>query len=134
MKGAAPLYGKVTGGIPTPRLMIEAVRDGTVDVGPIDSYAYALLSRHVPELADAIRVIDATAYTTIPAFVASPSCADDTVAALTDALISTGKEPAFQDVLADLCVTGFEKVSPADYDLHVKWAELAERRGYPRIV
>ena len=126
----ARLFAEVIGSIPTPRLMIEAVRDGRVDVGPVDSFAFDLLSHHAPDLVRAVRVIDATEPATIPAFVASPACPDDTVAALAEALCTVAEDPGSAALLDDLCIKAFARVGPTDYRTHERWAQAAEDAGY----
>jgi hypothetical protein len=36
-------------------------------------------------------------------------------------------------LLADLCIAGFEPLDPSAYELAERWAQEAERGGYPRI-
>ena len=47
----SPLFGEVIGPLMTPRLVLEALNQGKIDVGPLDSFAFALLDRHAPEFA-----------------------------------------------------------------------------------
>jgi len=120
---AEALFAQWIGPLVTPRRVIEAVLDGTIDVGPLDSYVHDLLARHEPETAARLRVIESTTMTPNPPLVASAAVADDTVARLRRALLSCAAEPAMAGVLDALCIARFAAVDPADY------AELPRRAG-----
>ena len=57
-QGPQPLYTQWVGPLVTPRRVIDAVLDNTVDVGPLDSYVHDLLKRHDPETASKLRVVE----------------------------------------------------------------------------
>src|SRR6266436_345782 len=43
-----PVFHQWVGPLVTPRRVIEAVIEGTIDVGPLDSYVHDLMKRHEP--------------------------------------------------------------------------------------
>jgi len=131
--GAAPLFREVVGPLTTPRRVLEAIADGRADVGPQDSFAFDLMSRHAPELTRQVRVVASTDPMPIPALMASRGADDGMIERLADALVSTAREPRLQPLLADLCISGFARIDPRDYALSERWAKAAEDRGLARI-
>jgi len=99
------------GSLVTPRRAAEAVRDGTVDVAPLDSYAHELLRRYDPALAGTLRVLEATCAAPIPPLVASHSAPERAVRALRSTLL--GGLPA--EIAAPLGLVGFDAVGRKDY-------------------
>ena len=67
-----PRFGAELGPLVTPSRVIEAVAAGQADLGPVDSYAHALLRRFRPELTARVRVLATSEPTPIPLLVASP--------------------------------------------------------------
>jgi ABC-type phosphate/phosphonate transport system substrate-binding protein len=61
-----PLFAQWVGPLMTPRRVIEAVVDGMIDVGPLDSYVHDLLKRHEPNTASRLRTVESTVMTPIP--------------------------------------------------------------------
>ena len=68
--------------------MIEAVAAGRADIGPVDSYAHALLRRHDPDLTRQVRTLAQTRPTPIPLLVASRGAPEDAVLRLRAALLA----------------------------------------------
>jgi ABC-type phosphate/phosphonate transport system substrate-binding protein len=121
-----PGFGAAVGPLTTPRRSIEAVAEGRADLAPIDSYAHALLRRHVPELTARVRVLERTAPTPAPMLVASPGADPALVARLRAALLEL-RDPA---LLAPLCLDGFAEPLPhAEYAAMEREAAAAERDG-----
>ena len=52
------LFAESVGPLVTPRRVVEAVIDGAIDVGPLDSYVHDLLQRHEPATAAKLRTIE----------------------------------------------------------------------------
>ncbi len=48
----------MTGNLVTARNILDGVREGRLDVGPLDAYWHLLIARHAPELTAGIRVLD----------------------------------------------------------------------------
>jgi ABC-type phosphate/phosphonate transport system substrate-binding protein len=128
--GRGKLYREIVGPLTTPRRMLEAIAEGRVDVGPLDSFAFALLQRHEPALAAEVRVVESSALAQMPAFVASPAAAPKTVEALAAALCTVGERPELGALRDDLCVRGFARVSPEPWALTEAWAKAAAAAGY----
>lgn len=123
---AAPRFRTVTGPLTTPRRAMEAVADGRVDLAPIDSYAHALLRRHVPALADRVRIVARTAPTPIPLLVASPGLDPAVIARLRAAFLALD-DPA---LLEPLQLVRFATPLPlAEYRLMEQQAQSAEHAG-----
>ena len=131
--GTKALYREIVGPLRTPRLMVEAIVEGKTDVGPLDSFAYALLRRHWPEVASRTRVIASTDVVPIPGFMASAGTSPDVVKRLADTLVTFGDDSAQAELRADLCILGFARVENGDYQITEDWARAAETRGLAEI-
>ncbi len=122
-RAGAPLYRETVGPLVTPRRVVEALLDGRIDIGPLDSFAWALMVRHEPALGEALRVIDTTDPTPIPFLAAGPGVDPAIVASLRAALLR------FDDaVIADaLCISGFAPVDvPAYAVIAHRWTEARD--------
>ncbi len=122
------LFREIIGPLTTPRRMLEAIAERRTDVGPLDSFAYALLQRHEPELAAQTRVVASTALVQMPAFVAGPATDPHIVARLRDTLLRLGSTSDQEALRDDLCITGFAVVDAAPWQLAEQWAQTAECR------
>ena len=131
--GAAPLYREIIGPLTTPRRMLEAIAARQTDVGPLDSFAYALLQRHEPRVAAETRVIASTALVQMPAFVAAPGTNTAIVARLTETLLTLAADQTQPSLRDDLCIAGFARVDAAPWQLAERWAQAAERQGANEI-
>ncbi len=127
------LFAEIIGPLTTPRRMLEAIAEGRTDVGPLDSFAYDLLSRHEPELASKTRVIASTDLVPIPALMASQHMDGTVVDQLRQTLLTLGSKPEHAALCADLCISGFAKLDPASYEVAERWARDAERQGLETI-
>ena len=125
------LYRAVTGDLVTARRILDGVRDGSLDVGPLDAWWHRLIARHAPDLVAGIRVLASTATATIPAFVASPALPAADVEALKAAFAAASSRPWFSGLAADLCLTGFAPVTRDDYAVTLAWDREAKAAGYP---
>ena len=129
-----PLYREIIGPLMTPRLTLEAIAAGRTDVGPLDSFAYDLICRHMPELAKQTRVVASTETVPIPAFMAAPGTPPDIVARLREALCAFGGDPAQGQLRNELCIIGFARMDEKDYGVTEAWAREAEMRGLEKIL
>ena len=86
--------------------------DGKAEVAPLDSYALALLDRHAPDLTRQIRIIERTAPTAIPAFVASGPAA----AAITAVFLAADEDPESRSVMDQLLLCRFVSPDSTAYD------------------
>jgi ABC-type phosphate/phosphonate transport system substrate-binding protein len=131
--GNEPLFREIVGPLTTPRRVLEAIAGGRADVGPQDSYAFDLMSRHAPELTSQVRVIASTDVMPIPALMASKGLESSIVTRLSEALGALSQESGARDHLDGLCISGFSRIDPASYVLSERWARAAEDRGCKRI-
>ena len=125
------LYGSMTGHLVTARNVLDAVREGRLDVGPLDAWWHLLVERHRPELTRGVRVLDATATATAPAFVTAASTPPDVAAALRDAFVRARGRTWFGPLADELLIDGFAAVETADYALALEWDRAARAAGYP---
>lgn len=128
-----PLFGEIVGPLTTPRRVLEAIVENRADVGPQDSFAFDLMSRHLPELAGKVRIVASTEPVPIPALMASRGIDPGVLARLAAALCSVGGRPELADLRADLCIAGFAPLDPASYRIAETWAREAEDLGLATI-
>ena len=94
-QGSANVFRHSLGSLVTARKILDSVLDGTIDVGPLDSYWHLLIRHHRPALVAGIRVLDATDTAPIPAFVAGSRVPAETVDRLRDAFVAASQEDWF---------------------------------------
>ena len=126
-----PLFAASIGPLVTPRRVIEALLEGAIDVGPLDSYVHDLLKRHEPATASRLRTIESTAMTPAPPLISSPATPADTVERLRATLLAAASDPEAAPILDELLLAGFAQVDAADYDVSVGQAREAAAAGYP---
>jgi ABC-type phosphate/phosphonate transport system substrate-binding protein len=124
------LYGEMVGGLVTARNVLDAVRQGRIDVGPLDAYWHLLLRTHQPELTDGIRVLAATEPAPMPAFVAAAGMPQDAVRRLQQAFVSAAARPWFAPFGEQLLIEGFAAVNVGDYATTLAWDAQARSAGY----
>jgi len=124
------LYASMTADLITARAILESVRDGRIDIGPLDAYWHLLLEHHAPELTRDVRVLATTEPTPIPAFVAAAGMPGDGIAALRAAFLSAASRPWFDALREPLQLAGFAAASAADYTLYLDWDREAKAAGY----
>lgn len=113
--GRPKLYREMVGNLVTARNVLEAVRTGKIDIGPLDAYWQVLLEHSAPELTAGIRVLATTEPTPIPAFVAAANAPAGMVAALHSAFVNASSRPWFADCRELLQLGGFAAVDRATY-------------------
>jgi ABC-type phosphate/phosphonate transport system substrate-binding protein len=126
----AKLYGESVGPLTTPRRVIDALSAGTIDIGPLDSYALDLMLRHDENLPSQIRVIATTDPAPIPLLVAAAGCPDQVVAKLQSALARFADAPECVSLKDRLCLAGFVQVATRDYEQMLLWDSEARLAGY----
>lgn len=129
--GGPPLYARMAGGLVTAGRVLEAVRSGEIDVGPLDAYWHALLARHAPERVEGIRVLESTDTAPMPALVAAAGTLPEVVAALREALLAAADAPWFAAFAEPLLLARFAPVTLADYAPTLAWEREAIEAGYP---
>ena len=124
------LYSEMLGDLVTARAILDGVRDGRIDVGPLDAYWYCLIRKHRPELTHGVRVLESTEIAPMPAFVASASAPAQMVECLKAAFTSAANRPWFADFAAPLLLDGFAAVEEADFEPTLEWDREARAAGY----
>ena len=109
------LYRRWVGNLIHPRGVIEALAEGRIDVGPLDSYYHDLLRRHDPAFASQVRTLASTQPLPISPWVATKAMGADELRRLRDALTAAGSEPALVPLMQRLLLRGFAFPLPADY-------------------
>lgn len=113
----ARLYRGAVGGLIHARGVIEALVEGRIDVGPLDSYYHDLLRRHEPALAQKVRIVDSTQAMPIPPLVATSALTDDALARIRHALQEATRSPELAAVTERLLLAGFVSPDPAGYEV-----------------
>jgi ABC-type phosphate/phosphonate transport system substrate-binding protein len=126
------LYREMVPNLVTARAILDAVREGRIDVGPLDAYWHLLVAKHAPALVEGVRVLEATDTATLPAFVAAASTPAATVDALRTAFVGAVRQPWFAELADALLIDGFAAVDAADYARTLEWDQQARAEGYPR--
>jgi ABC-type phosphate/phosphonate transport system substrate-binding protein len=124
------LYGEVSANLITARNVLDAVREGRIDVGPLDSYWNLLVARHAPQLTAGVRVLASTPLTPIPAFVAAAGAPPALVVRLQEAFMGAARRPWFGPLSQQLLLEGFAAVSEATYGVLIEWDRQAQAVGY----
>jgi ABC-type phosphate/phosphonate transport system substrate-binding protein len=124
------LYGAMQGNLVTARNVLDAVREGRIDIGPLDAYWHLLIARHAPQLTQGVRVLAATPLTPIPGFVAAAAAPAPMVQALRAAFAAAPRRPWFGDLADILMIEGFAPVSAAAYAPYLEWDAQARAAGY----
>ncbi len=124
------LYREMVGNLVTARNVLEAVRGGRIDIGPLDAYWHMLIARSAPQLTADIRVLASTQLAPMPAFVAAAGAPVDLIARLRAAFESANTRPWFA-ALADLLqISGFAAANEATYAVLLDWDRAATAAGY----
>lgn len=129
--GRRSLYRKAVGGLVNARMVIEALAEGEIDVGPLDSYYHDLLRRNDPAFAATVRVVATTAAAPIPPLVATAHLESSQIGPLQDALRQVGKAGELAAQCETLLLKGFAVPAAADYD--VLGEALAAAREHPEL-
>jgi ABC-type phosphate/phosphonate transport system substrate-binding protein len=124
------LYAEMVGNLVTARHVLDSVRQGRIDVGPLDAYWHLLIARHAPELTQGIRVLASTEVAPMPAFVASTDAPADEVVRLRAAFTSAASQRWFAPLGDQLLLDGFAGVTPAHFAPLLAWDRAAKAAGY----
>jgi ABC-type phosphate/phosphonate transport system substrate-binding protein len=130
--GRAGLYAAVTGNLITARKVLDSVRDGSIDIGPLDAYWHLLIARHAPQLCAGVRVLTSTDLAPMPAFVAAAGTPDEVVARLRAAFLAAPHREWFAPLAAELLLSGFAPAETASYRVLLEWDRAARTAGYPQ--
>jgi ABC-type phosphate/phosphonate transport system substrate-binding protein len=112
----APLYRDVVGSLINPRGVVDALLNGRIDVGPVDSYAHDLMRKTEPQLARELRTIATTAPTPIPMFVATAPLDEVLVQKLQDAFAQVAHADRLAALRDTLLLSKFVVPQAKDYE------------------
>jgi ABC-type phosphate/phosphonate transport system substrate-binding protein len=126
------LYGQMLGPLVTARRILDSVRDGSIDVGPLDAYWHLLLARHQPALTADVRVLASTEVAPMPAFVAAAGTPVEVIEKLRAAFAGAARRPWFKELGDGLLLDGFAEVSERDFAVLLEWEREAIAAGYER--
>jgi len=124
------LYAEMVGNLLTARNVLDAVREGRIDVGPLDAYWHLLIARHAPHLTAGIRVLTSTPVTPMPAFVAAAAAPADMVARLRTAFTRAAQRPWFGPFADLLLLEGFAEASEGAFAPLLQWDAQAQAAGF----
>jgi ABC-type phosphate/phosphonate transport system substrate-binding protein len=125
------LYREMSGNLVTARKVLDSVREGLIDIGPLDAYWHALIARHAPELTRGVRTLVSTATAPMPAFVAAAGTPADVVARLRTAFTAAASRPWFAPLAEPLMLEGFAAVGVETFAPLLEWDRAAQAAGYP---
>lgn len=124
------LYAEMVGNLVTARNVLDSVREGRIDVGPLDAYWHLLIARHAPQLTAGIRVLASTEVTSMPAFVAAAGASREMVARLRDAFTNAARRSWFGSFADLLLLKGFAEVNEGSFATLLHWDREARMAGY----
>jgi ABC-type phosphate/phosphonate transport system substrate-binding protein len=124
------LYAQMVANLVTARNVLDSVRQGRIDIGPLDAYWHMLIARHAPELTAGIRVLTSTELAPMPAFVASADTPADIVARLRAAFAAAASQSWFAPLGDLLLLDGFAGMTAAHYAPTLAWDRAARAAGY----
>jgi ABC-type phosphate/phosphonate transport system substrate-binding protein len=124
------LYGEMSGNLITARNVLDSVREGRIDIGPLDAYWHLLLARHAPQLTRGIRVLASTETAPMPAFVAAGGAPPDLVRRLREAFTGAAARPWFAPLAEPLLLEGFAESSSGSFAPLLEWDREARTAGY----
>ena len=126
------LYREMMGNLVTARNVLDSVREGRIDVGPLDAYWHLLIARHAPQLTAGVRVLTSTETAPMPAFVAAAGTPDAVVGRLRAAFAAASDRSWFGALAEPLLLEGFAEVSSDTFTPLLRWHEAALTSGFAR--
>ena len=129
-EGRARLYRESVGHLVTARGILDSVRDGSIDIGPLDAYWHMLMRKYEPALTEDVRILDSTATAPMPAFVAAPALPTETAGRLREAFAAAHRRPWFARFREALLIEGFATVTRETFAPTLEWDRAARAAGY----
>jgi ABC-type phosphate/phosphonate transport system substrate-binding protein len=126
------LYREMLGNLVTARNVLDSVRAGRIDVGPLDAYWHLLIARHAPELTAGVRVLTSTEVAPMPAFVAAAGAPAAMVTRLRAAFRAASGRDWFGPLAEQLLLAGFEEASEESFAPLLEWDRAAKSAGFER--
>jgi ABC-type phosphate/phosphonate transport system substrate-binding protein len=124
------LHGEMVGDLVTARAVLDGVREGRIDVGPLDAYWHMLIRKHRPELTAGVRTLASTELAPMPAFVASAAAPAGMVEGLAAAFADASSRPWFPALAEELLLDGFALAEEVDFAITLAWDREARAAGY----
>ena len=124
------LYAEMVANLVTARNVLESVRSGRIDVGPLDAYWHLLLAHNAPQLTAGLRVVESTDLAPMPALVAAAGAPPAMVDRLRAAFLGAAARPWFGEYAGLLQLAGFEPVTLDTYEPMLAWNQEAKSAGY----
>jgi ABC-type phosphate/phosphonate transport system substrate-binding protein len=124
------LYGEMIGNLVTARRVLDDVREGRLDLGPLDAYWHLLIARHAPHLTQGIRVLASTETAPMPAFVAGSEVDPELVRRMREAFTGAARRAWFAPLADVLSLEGFASVSNESFAPLLEWDREARAAGY----
>ena len=125
------LYGEMSGNLVTARNILDSVREGRIDIGPLDAYWHLLIARHAPGLTRGVRTLASTETAPMPAFVGAAGMPAEAAERLRAAFAAAAGRPWFAALAEPLLLEGFAPVSVESYASLLAWDAQAKAAGYP---
>jgi ABC-type phosphate/phosphonate transport system substrate-binding protein len=122
-------FRQIAGNLINPKGVIQALIDGRIDVGPLDSYCHDLFRKLQPELASQVRVVASTDPTPMPPLVSTAALDAATLQRVRDAFLAVAQAPELAAARDALLIERFVVPDPADYNLTKARAERVEKEG-----
>ncbi len=126
------LYAEMRGDLVTARNVLDSVREGRIDVGPLDAYWHMLIARHAPELVAGVRVLAATELAPMPPFVAARGAPAQMIEGLRTAFLRAATRDWFAGLAEPLLLEGFSAVTAASFAPLLEWERAARAQGFER--
>jgi ABC-type phosphate/phosphonate transport system substrate-binding protein len=126
------LYREMLGNLVTARNVLDSVRAGRIDLGPLDAYWHLLIAHHAPELTAGVRVLASTEVAPMPAFVAAAGAPAAMVTRLRAAFLAASGRDWFSPLADPLLLEGFEEASEESFAPLLEWERAAKSAGFAR--
>jgi ABC-type phosphate/phosphonate transport system substrate-binding protein len=124
------LYGEMHGNLVTARNVLDSVREGRIDVGPLDAYWHLLVARHAPQLTTGVRVLASTALAPMPALVAAAGVPHEDVERLRAAFGAACERDWFPPLADGLLLEGFAQITADSFAMLLEWDRAARAAGF----
>ena len=122
-------YRAIVGNLMNPKGVIQALADGRIDVGPLDSYCHDLFRHLEPAFASQVRIVATTAPTPMPPVVSTAALDAATLTAVREAFLAVETASELDPVRAKLVLKGFVIPEPDDFNVQKQRAHDVERNG-----
>jgi ABC-type phosphate/phosphonate transport system substrate-binding protein len=126
------LYAEMHGNLVTARNVLDSVREGRIDVGPLDAYWHLLIARHAPQLTAGVRVLASTALAPMPALVAAADAPPELIERLRAAFAAASDRDWFPPLADALQLEGFAQIAGGSFAMLLEWDRAARAAGFAR--